>query len=226
MATTSHEGEGDTAGRTEPGGVAPAISPGRQAFRLLVGLATVGPERLAAGLRLLADVRGVTPLPVDSASGALPPGTPASPRHVLIGALSQLPAVAQEFLAGARAHVDPPARRWGARAAQVLPRVVPERLVQGPLRDLRAQLAQHAAQLAVVGRREEQAGRQLFEIGAQVIPDTILSAVAESPDLRRVMSEQTAGLTRTAVTRLRETSARADDVGESLARRFFRRRKS
>jgi hypothetical protein len=195
---------GPTVGETT--GAAPVVPPGRQLFRFVVGVAAVAPGRLATALQAVGEVARTPP----------PPAAPAAPRHVLIGALSALPA----WLADSLARADPVARRWGGRATQLLPR----RLVLEPLDDLRKLVAQHAATWSEVGRREEQAGRQLVEQALQVVPDSVLAAVSESADLRRVMSEQTAGITRTAVDRLRETSARADDLSESVVRRVFRRR--
>lgn len=189
----------------------PVVPPGRQLFRLLVGVAVVAPERLTMALRLADEFRLLAASPL--------PAPAASPRHILIGALSSLPA----WLVRAWARVDPAAQRWGGRAARWAPRLLPERFVKRPLRAMATGLAERSAAWIEIGRREELAGRHLVELGLQVIPDSVMSAVAESPDLRRVLRQQTAGMTHTVMERLRQTSAKADDLSESLSRRVFRR---
>jgi hypothetical protein len=185
------------------------VPAGRQLFRFLVGLSTVAPERLALAFKLAGELGPPTPTAP----------LPAAPRHVLIGAMSLLPT----WLGQAWARADPAARRWGGRAARLSSHLLPGPLA-APLRNLREAVTANAAAWAEIGRREEQAGRHLVQQSAQVLPDSILSRVAESSDLRKVMAEQTAGFTRTAVDRLRQTSARADDAGESVILRVFRRR--
>ena len=49
------------------------------------------------------------------------------------------------------------------------------------------------------------------------------SAVAESPELKRVIAEQSESLGASAMTDLREGSARADTLAERVTRRFLRR---
>jgi hypothetical protein len=48
--------------------------------------------------------------------------------------------------------------------------------------------------------------------------------VADSPELKRVIGEQSQGLAATAVNELRERSARADTVAESVLRRLTGRK--
>jgi hypothetical protein len=56
--------------------------------------------------------------------------------------------------------------------------------------------------------------------------EAALARVAESPDLKRVIREQSAGIAVTAVTELRNRSARADALAERAVRRLFGRRES
>jgi hypothetical protein len=183
-----------------------ATTAARQFFRFLVGLAVVAPERLQAALKLVDEV--------DAPQAPLPP---VSIRHVLIGALSGVPA----RLAHVYADLDPVARRWGGRAMRFLPK----RLVGDRVHELTKWLAVRAVEWAEIGRREEVAGRRLVEVGLNVLPEAVFSAIAESPELRQLISQETAGLTRTAIEKLRRTSARADDTSESIARRVLRGRR-
>jgi hypothetical protein len=102
---------------------------------------------------------------------------------------------------------------------------VPKRLVGDRLHELEKWLAARSVEWAAVGREEEVAGRRLVEVGLKVLPESVFSAIAESPELRQVISQETAGLTRTAIEKLRRTSARADDASESIARKVLRRRR-
>ena len=53
--------------------------------------------------------------------------------------------------------------------------------------------------------------------------DAVLARVADSPDLKRVIREQSEGIAVTAVAALRSRSARADGLAEKAVRRLFGR---
>jgi hypothetical protein len=183
---------------------------GRRLFRFVVGVALIGPERLSMGLGMLDELG--PPAPITDAP-------PASPRHVFIGAVSRLPA----GLARTRVRVTPLVQRWGRRSQRMAARALPRRAVAG-LRSLRQRMAARIASWQQVGQREEAAGRRLVDLALRVVPGSVMSAVSDSPDVRQFLQNETAGLTRNAIDRLRQTSARADDVSESVTRRVFGRR--
>src|SRR5450631_1098281 len=74
----------------------------------------------------------------------------------------------------------------------------------------RLQLARWTA----VGQREEMASRTVTRQALIAVREAALARVAESPDLKRVIREQSAGIAVTAVTELRNRSARADALAE------------
>ena len=67
------------------------------------------------------------------------------------------------------------------------------------------------------------AGRALAGETIRLATQELVSAVAESPELKRVIAEQSEGLGASAMADLREGSARADTLAERVTRRFLRR---
>jgi len=83
----------------------------------------------------------------------------------------------------------------------------------------RAQLASWAA----AGQREEAASRAVARKALTALRERALARVADSPDLKRVIREQSEGVAVIAVNELRNRSARADRLAERAVRRLFGR---
>jgi hypothetical protein len=148
-------------------------------------------------------------------------------RHVVIGALCDAPAWLAHQLHPTRGLM--PVRReqgrWArlARLARRAPGVAQAtRYAEALEARGRAQLARWAE----LGAHEEQAGREIARLAIGVMFENAMSHVAESPELKQVIEEQSQGLTRSAMNDIRETSARADRLVESVARRLLGRRAS
>jgi hypothetical protein len=82
------------------------------------------------------------------------------------------------------------------------------------------------ARWAAAGRREEAASRAVAQEALTALRERALARVAESPDLKRVIREQSQGIAVTAVNELRNRSARADRLAERAVRRLFGRGQS
>ncbi len=80
------------------------------------------------------------------------------------------------------------------------------------------------ASWAEAGRREEHGGRALAREALSGYYELAMARVADSPELKHVIAEQSESLAASAVTTLRDGSARADDAVESVARRLLPRR--
>jgi hypothetical protein len=83
----------------------------------------------------------------------------------------------------------------------------------------RIQLARWVA----VGQREEVASRAVAREALLAMREAAFARVADSPDLKRVIREQSEGIAVTAVAELRSRSARADGLAERAVRRLLGR---
>jgi hypothetical protein len=186
-------------------------APGRLLLRFAIGVAELGEEGLAAALRRFEAARVAT-------APAEPPA-PSSGRHVLLGALCAAP----DWLSR-KLHPHPtlvPRARPASQLARRTPGIArAHRYVEQLGARARAQLGRWAE----TGTREEQAGRDLARLAVGVMFEDAMTRIAQSPELKHVIEEQSEGLTSSAMSDLRESSARADQVVESVARRLLRRR--
>jgi len=73
------------------------------------------------------------------------------------------------------------------------------------------------------GQREEAASRAVAQEALAALREKALARVADSPDLKRVIREQSQGIAVTAVNELRNRSARADRLAEKAVRRLLGR---
>jgi hypothetical protein len=207
----------------QPAGAEPAgkVSAARVIFRLAVGGTVLAVEEAGRSLRELADSRTdqrpTEPLPATSA------------RHVLIGALALGPAWMNQLVRRGRGALfdslfSHPAK-LASRGLQVVARVMPTERLAHRADQLRTDALTTARRWADVGRREEQQGRSLARATGAFGLTQILDRVADSPQLRSVIREQSAGMGRSALVDLRERSARADGRAESVLGRLLPRRK-
>jgi len=191
------------------------VSGGRLLFRFGIGATELAGERVVSALRSVdALISGVDADPAPD--GAL------EARHALLGAIAALPAWARARLASRQAA----ARRVRGKIARAHGLFSKLPVARRARRRTDAWLARVEAQLvrwALAGRREEMAGRALAAETIRLATQELVSAVAESPELKQVIAEQSESLGVSAVTELREGSARADTLAERVARRFLRR---
>jgi hypothetical protein len=197
-------------------------------------MAELGSQRLLEALRAVEDlgrsapgVRAALREPGEEAGWAAPtdaePG--AAVRDVLVGALASVPAV----LAAALASMAPARAKLGriaGRGQRVLGRVPGARAVTRRWHAARVDAARGLARLAAVGHAEGAEGRRLAQAFLSGASAAAVARVAESPELKRVIGEQSQGLAATAVDELRERSARADTAAESVLRRLTGRSRS
>jgi hypothetical protein len=190
----------------------PIESPSRLMARLLGGGVVAGRARLSEALRVLDQARCQPPLAL-----ARPPTL----RHVVIGALVDTPPRLQAMARRARP-LSRAAGRWADRTWRLMLRVpIAGRVTRRHL----AASQQRIAHWGELGRQEEAAARSLAEAAAQAMVEVAVAVVADSPDVRRVIEEQSAGLTRSMLEDIRDRSARADERAQALARHLLRRRR-
>ena len=198
-----------------------AAHPGRLLFRFTVGLVELAGEGLVTSLRVFEETRQAAADPdVDE---TLPH---VRARHVFIGAAAAAPAWLARRLrrrAGPPRVLEPrrPASGRGRRLLARAPGVARAR--RGYL-SLRARVGAQMASWAEVGRREEHGGRALAREALNGYYELAMARVADSPELKQVIAEQSQSMAASAVTGLRDGSARADDAVESVARRLLPRR--
>jgi hypothetical protein len=184
----------------------------RQVLRLIVGTSLLVVETTGSALQGFADLElpeGTTP------SEPLPP---ASPRHVLIGALAIGPAWVNQQMhqlarrgRGALAGVQ-----RASRPLRFAARLLPTSELRRWSNAVRSRAIAIAFGLAEVGRREEPIARTLAHGATTAGLTGVLDRIASNPQLRSLIREQSAGMGRSALNDLRERSARADTLAESL----------
>ena len=190
-------------------------------LRFVLGMTELTNERVGAVLSACAAA---------APSAALVPpaaGTPLNLRHTAIGLLADAVGGASRAPALVRAQWQRLAASSRRRAASFarLGRVV-GRLPGIPraadrLRTWRSQGGKRIARWAELGRREEAASRGLAFDALTVLRENTLARISESPDLKGVIREQSEGIAVTAMSELRERSARADNLAERTVGRLF-----
>jgi hypothetical protein len=144
---------------------------------------------------------------VAATSGTLPPP---SARHLVIGALLH----GRAGLARAGRRVLPVAAvaaRWASRFSSS------RRLLERTRRIL--------AGWSRTGQREEAEARLVTLAVGEDFIRVALAVIADSPEVRSVVHEQSAGLTRSALADLRDRSAHADTIAAAVSERVVGRRR-
>ena len=186
----------------------------RLLLRFAIGLAELGGERLTAVLRGFETARLAAP--------SVEPPAPVSGRHVVLGALCAAP----DWLSH-KLHPNPslvPVRRPGNRLGRLVRRAPGMARARRYAAALGARTQAQLARWAEAGVHEEQAGRDLARRATRQIFANVMAQVAESPELQQVIEQQSGGVTTSAMNDLRESSARADKMVESVAGRLLHRR--
>ena len=141
---------------------------------------------------------------------------------MVLGALCAAP----EWLSH-KMHPNPslvPVRRPGNRWGRLVRRAPGMARARRYAAELGARTRAQLTRWAEVGVREEQVGRDLARRATGQIFASAMARVAESPELQQVIEQQSGGLTTSAMNDLRESSARADKMVESVAGRLLHRR--
>jgi hypothetical protein len=196
----------------------------KQLFRFGLGLAVLTRERMGAILAASSAATGApTPLQTTSEQAAPRPGDAAL--GLVLGAadagLRARPALRARWLA-----LTASARRLSeplARACSLIGWLpgVPRRAAHW--RAWRASGERRLARWAAAGRRERAESRAVARAAITMLRETMLARVSESPDLKEVIREQSAGIAVTAVAELRERSAKIDDLAEGAVSRLLGR---
>ena len=197
--------------------------PARLLFRFTIGLAELVGEGLVTSLRVFEETRQAASDP--DVADTLPNFRA---RHVLIGAAAAAPAWFARRLARPHRLGTPqelvPRRSESGRARRLLARAPGATRARRGYLTLRARVGVQLASWAEAGRREELGGRALAREALTGYYELAIARIADSPELKQVIAEQSQSLAESAVTTLRDGSARADDAVESVARRLLPRR--
>jgi hypothetical protein len=208
----------DIVPREEAAGGAPAqVSAARLVFRFAVGGTGLLVEWMGSALRAIDEL----PTPVDAGPPRVETGAHVG-RSVVVGALSSAmrwrPPPTQ---LGKAARSTGHATRRGLRMLARLPGAgVVQRRYGRAHDELAAQLRRWAEE----GGREERAGRRLARLATPSFFELAVARLADSPELKTVIEEQSGGLAASSVTELRERSEAADSVVERVVRRVLGRR--
>jgi hypothetical protein len=191
------------------------VSRARLLFRFGVGATELAGERLIEALQALdALLPGVED--TRAPQGAL------TLHDALLGALSALPGWARAALARGQVALLPGRDRF-ARGRRLVSRLTGARRARRRYDDAIARARAQLGRWAVAGRHERQAARDLAATAIDVAAHELVTAVAESPELKRVIAEQSESLGRSAMTELRDGAARSDAIAERAAQRLLRR---
>jgi hypothetical protein len=173
----------------------------RPVLRVLIGLGRLAVEQIGHTVDLVA---GRQQRLAPGKTHASPPG---KGRRAFVGALASLPAWR------AAANDSAPAR-FARRVGAALERARPTSALVGLLASARTRAARAVARLAMLGEEEERRDRALASAAVEEIFDATCARLAESEPLRRLVREQTTGVTAAALAAVREWCARADDAVE------------
>ncbi len=198
-----------------PAGAPSEVSAARLVFRFAVGGTGLLVEWMGSALRVIDEL----PTPVDAPG--VEPGAYVG-RAVVVGALSSAmrwrPPPTQ--LAKAARSTGRATRR-GLRMLARLPGAGP---CGGATAARAMSSAQQLRRWAEEGAREERAGRRLARLASPSFFELAVARLADSPQLKTVIEEQSGGLAASSVAELRERSELADRLVERVMRRVLRRR--
>jgi hypothetical protein len=196
----------------------------RMLFRFGLGLATLARERMNAILAV-SDAAPGMPAPLETTREESAPGVADAALGLVLGA-GDLGLKLRPVLSMRWTEVTASARRLAAPLVRAVSLVgwlpgIPRRAAE--LRAWRARETRRFARLAAAGRRERAESRAIARAALITIREAMLARISESPDLKRVIHEQSAGVAATAVGELRERSARIDDLAEGAVGRLLGR---
>ncbi|HEY4394581.1 MAG TPA: hypothetical protein VGP64_10980 [Polyangia bacterium] len=193
-------------------------------LRLWLGLVTLARERMNAVLAA-PEVPAGGPAPVETREPESAPRLTDAALGVLLDVGDLGRRVGPELfnrwtkLAGSARRLAEPVVR-AANVVGWLPGV-PRRAAE--LREWRDRGGRRIARWAAAGRRERAESRAVARAALTTIRETMLARISESPDLKRVIHEQSAGIAVNAVAELRDRSAHVDDLAEGAVGRLLGR---
>jgi len=193
-------------------------------FRFGLGLATLARERMNAVLSSSEAAAG-GPVPAVTADEEAAPRAADAALGFLLD-VSDLGLRMRPVFSARWAALTTSARRLAAPLVRAgglvgwLPGV-PRRAAE--LRAWRAHHGRRLARWAAAGRRERAESRAVARAALTTVRETMLARLSESPDVKRVIHEQSAGVAVTTVGELRERSARIDDLAEGTVGRLLGR---
>jgi hypothetical protein len=191
------------------------LTSARLVFRFVVGGTALAGEWLAEALRALEEL----PPPAAASGGE---AAPAGKGAVLVGAVS---AALRWRPPGARLEAaSRGATLASRRGLRLLSRAPGAGLVTRHYRELRQEVDEQLRRWAEEGARESLAARRLARLATPSFFELVVGRLAQSPELRGVIEEQSAGLARSSVEELRGRSEVADRVVERFVRRLIHRR--
>jgi hypothetical protein len=207
--------QGVTAPPSEaPGAGGPSeLGTARLIFRFAVGGSALLAEWVGTALRSIDRLP-----PVD---GEEPVAIPTGARTVVVGALSS---ALRGWPRGAPIGVSGRAGRLARRGLRVLAILPGADLARRRLTSVRAAATAPLRRWAEEGAREELAGRRLAGLAAPRFFEAAVAHVADSPELRLVITQQSEGLAASSVAELRDRSQAADGAVERAVRRVLRRK--
>jgi hypothetical protein len=193
----------------------------RLMFSLALGLADLTNERVQSVLAACSAV--ASPVTIEPAAA----GAPVDLGHAALGFLTE----AAGRLASAPAAAQRRWRRVSESARAAAGRLDRARKLAGGLpgvsqaigrfRGWRDRGRDQLGRWAEVGRRQQAQSRVLAFDALTVLRENILARVSDSSDVKDVIREQSQGLAVTAMSELRERSARADALAERTVGRLF-----
>ena len=190
-------------------------------FRFVLGMTELTNERVGGVLAACSAVE--TPAALEP----MVEGAPLNLRHAVMGLLSDAVGGVSRAPALVRdrwGHLAASARRRAAsldRLRGLVGRLPGVPRAMSRLQTFGTQGRQRLTRWAELGRREEAASRLLAFDALTVLRENMLARIAESPDLKSVIREQSEGIAVTAMSELRERSARADNLAERTVGRLF-----
>ena len=190
-------------------------------LRFVLGVTELTGERVGAVLSACSAV--APPAALDPTAA----GRPVNLRHAALGLLSDAVAGASRTPARVRARwrrMTASARRGAGpldRMGRLAGRFPGMPRATSRLLAWRNHGRRQLARWAERGRRERADSRTLAVDALTVLRENMLARVSESPDVRGAIREQSQGIAVTAVSQLRERSARADNRAEQTVRRLF-----
>jgi hypothetical protein len=207
------------AGVTPAAVAAPTSAPrspsaGRLLFRFAVGGSGLVAEWLAAALRAVDEL----PAPADERPADVAPGA----RAVVVGALSSALRWRPRPTGLGRAARG--AERAARRGLHLIEHAPGAAAVRRRYARAQAGVASQLRRWAEEGAREERAGRRLARLAAPGFFELGVARLADSPELRGVIEEQSQGLAASSVAELRERSEHADRAVERIVRRVLGRK--
>lgn len=198
---------------TAPGEAGRSSLHDRPLLRFAIGLLQLSVDRLRGTLASLGEERAPAAPATPVGRHGLPPATV---RRALVGAIVAVDDWTEAALAGR------PARAAG----QVIETVTGTwigRKVRRVLAGVGARVLPQLAQLAALGAEEERRAQDLARAGLQAVFDATCARLAESEAIRRLVHEQSTGLTETLIGEIRGRSAAADDALDHAITRVFGR---